>query len=113
MTIVNALDTAQAYLKSLGCDLETLPEDVQPLVEKLIHDTLVAQGTAAEAESRAERQDHQTALGKVSIESSTVLYKTELIDVVELLPMVLITGTIDPNDVVALLPDIERAIFVD
>jgi hypothetical protein len=64
----NALDSAQSYLKSLDCDIETVPEDLQPLVQKLIQDALVARGTAAEAKSQAERQtgDLQAALEKVS-----------------------------------------------
>jgi hypothetical protein len=46
--VVNALDTAQSYLKSLDWDLETVPKDVQPLVQNLVHNVLVARGTATE-----------------------------------------------------------------
>lgn len=63
----NAPDSAQSYLKSLGYGPETVPETLQPLVEKLVNDALVARGAAAEAQSQAERQvrDHQAALEKV------------------------------------------------
>jgi len=63
----SAPDSAQSYLKSLGYGSETVPETLQPLVEKLVHDALVARGAAEEAQSQAERQvgDHQAALEKV------------------------------------------------
>jgi hypothetical protein len=66
--VVNALDTAQSYLKSLDWDLETVPKDVQPLVQNLVHNVLVARGTATEVTRRAERQsgDLQAALEKVN-----------------------------------------------
>jgi hypothetical protein len=75
----NAPDHAQSYLKSLGYCLKTVPEDLHPLVEKLIHDVLVVRGAAAEAQSLAERQvgDHQAALEKVRYARNQ--YKSSLV----------------------------------
>ena len=67
MALSNELDKALSYLKGLDCDLDTVPESVQPLVQRLVHDALVARGTATEAQGQAEQQggDLQAALEKV------------------------------------------------